>query len=172
MSKNEIWKDVPKFDGLYQISNFGRIVSYDRIDKYGRLFKGKVLQNNVTSGGYLKVGLCYNSVMKHFGVHRLVALAFIPNPENKPQVNHLNGIKFDNRVENLEWCTAQENKVHSVNNGTSTGHSALLTEDDVRKIKELLGNRNLTHMDIAIMFGVVKSTITKINTGINWGHIQ
>ena len=101
----QIWKDIPGYEGLYQVSNTGRVRSLN----YNGTRKTKVLKQGKARDGYKKVGLYKNSKQEYYLIHRLVALTFIPNPLNLPQVNHINEIKDDNRVSNLEWCTAKYN---------------------------------------------------------------
>lgn len=98
----EVWKDIEDFPN-YQVSNMGRVKSFCQQKE------GKILKQNFVRNNYLSVGLYYNGKTKTFRVHRLVALAFIPNPENKETINHINEVKTDNRVENLEWMTVKEN---------------------------------------------------------------
>lgn len=104
----EIWKDIEGFEGHYQVSNFGRIKSLSR--KSGNTIKKeRILKPRDHTHGYSEVSLGKDMKFKNKFVHRLVAIAFIPNPDNKPQVNHINENKQDNRVENLEWVTAKYN---------------------------------------------------------------
>lgn len=112
MIKNELWKDIIGYQGLYQISNFGNVKSL----KYNHTKTEKLLKPEL-SRGYLQVTLCKNKDVKRYKISRLVATFFIPNFEKKPFVNHINGIKTDNTVENLEWCTASENMIHAYKKG-------------------------------------------------------
>lgn len=109
----EIWKDIEGYEGIYQVSNLGRVRSLDRIIIYssGQVvpFKGKVLSNIKNQLGYHKVNLRVNGGIKTVCVHRLVAKAFIPNPDNLPFINHKDENPSNNRVDNLEWCTPKYN---------------------------------------------------------------
>lgn len=115
----EIWKDIDGFNGVYQVSTLGRVKSVERIRK-GKangtvLVKEKILKFKRDKDGYMECSLCTGKhrTMKYYRVHRLVAQAFISNPNNYPIINHKNEIKDDNRVENLEWCTQQYNTEYS-----------------------------------------------------------
>ena len=115
----EIWKDIKDYEGLYQVSNLGRVKSLEKvIVQKNRTFvkKEKILKSNMNQYGYLYVNLYHYKKGKGNLIHRLVGNAFIPNPNNKPTINHINGIKTDNRVENLEWATYLENNIHANEN--------------------------------------------------------
>jgi hypothetical protein len=117
----EIWKDIKGYDQYYQVSNLGRVRSKDRMINNPRglsYFKrGRILKSELDRYGYPQVSLCINQKRKAFKIHRLVANAFIQNPENKPNINHINFITNDNSIFNLEWCTQKENAIHSYKNG-------------------------------------------------------
>lgn len=118
--QEEIWKDISNYEGLYQISNLGRVKTLARkINCQGRIhnLKEKILKDAPDSAGYRLVVLCKNGTKKTHRIHRLVAEAFISNPDNKKLVNHKNLIKHDNNLSNLEWNTYRENLIHSYLNG-------------------------------------------------------
>jgi hypothetical protein len=110
MNTQEIWKAVADSNGIYHISSYGRVKSY----KFGREV---ILKLVVTSTGYLKINTCTKGKRKTEKIHRLVAKAFIANPENKPEVNHKDGNKLNNHIDNLEWTTHKENQQHAWDNG-------------------------------------------------------
>jgi hypothetical protein len=101
----EVWKDVVWYEWLYMVSNMGRVYS---------LLSNKIKKVSVGKFWYGHLALNNNRVRKEYLIHRLVAIAFLENKENKPQVNHINGMKSDNRVENLEWVTQSENQIHAL----------------------------------------------------------
>lgn len=105
IDKNEIWKPVIGYEELYQVSNLGNVKSLN----YKKTGKEKLLKFTLTHKGYLMASLTKDHKTKKLFVHRLVAKSFIPNPENKPFVNHINEIKTDNKSKNLEWCTHEYN---------------------------------------------------------------
>lgn len=114
----EEWRDI--FGGLYKVSSLGRVLGIGRTFQSGiknhplRITEAKVLVGSISKCGYRRMMFCKSGgIKKSHDVHRLVAEAFIPNPDNKPMVNHLNGIKTDCRVVNMEWSTAQENSLHA-----------------------------------------------------------
>lgn len=120
MGSIENWKDIPSYEGYYQVSDLGNVRSLNRqVARSNRIMKlaGRLLTLSTDKDGYQICRLCKESHIKAFKVHRLVAQAFIPNVQNKPQVNHLDGVKANNHVENLEWCTISENQKHAFRTG-------------------------------------------------------
>lgn len=116
----EIWKDIRDYEELYQVSNLGKIKSLERLTTYSYELGGKhkipekELKSHKNKWGYLKCYLYKDGIKKEYSVHRLVAQAFIPNPKNLPQVNHIDKNKENNCANNLEWCNCQYNVRHSI----------------------------------------------------------
>lgn len=111
----ETWKDIKDYEGLYQVSDYGRVKSLPRQGTQTK--EERILKPEKTKKGYLQVHLCKNGKVKVFRVNRLVAIAFVPNPENKPEVNHKDTNKENNHASNLEWNTRSENQLHAYKTG-------------------------------------------------------
>lgn len=161
----EIWKDVKGFEGLYRVSNKGNVF----IVKKGRNQKLLLVKK-----GYLLCDLYKSGVKKRISVHRLVATHFLDKQLDKNQVNHKNGIKTDNRVENLEWMTNSENMRHAINLGLKKvlkGDElpSKLTEEQARTIKYELGH--LTQKNISYLYKISRVTVSDIRRGKSWKHI-
>lgn len=127
----EIWKDVEGYEGMYRVSSYGRVIRLERMvtDAIGtRVLPETMLMCCDGTGSknktYYRVALCRNGKKENVSVHRLVARTFIPNPENKPCVNHIDGNKHNNHVENLEWVTYSENTIHAYQTGLIPPHKA------------------------------------------------
>ena len=153
------WKTIANG---YQVSTTGEVKSL----KYKT---PRILKSQLGRDGYLRVDLTINGKAKHYPIHRLVAQAFLPNPGNKPEVNHRNGVKTDNRVENLEWVTHAENKRHAYDVGLQiapqgeTSCLAKLTNEQTAYIRD--NPDNLTGRALAEMFGVDATTISRVQLG-------
>lgn len=134
----EIWKDVVGYEGLYQVSNLGRVKSLERIDNLNHFRKGKILIQHIYNG-YLYVSLCKNGKIKMYRVHRLVAQAFIPNPNNLPQVNHKDENKTNNCVLNLEYCDARYNMNYgtAIERRSNSNKGKKRSEETRRKIGDV-----------------------------------
>lgn len=160
---HEIWRDICGYEGLYQVSNFGRVKSLH----FGR---EKLLKAGVSNTGYANVTLKKNTTKKTFHVHVLVAKAFLPNPDEKREVNHIDGDKQNNRVENLEWVTSSENTRHAIQNGKmkikkgTQCYQSKLTDEQVRYIRRVYIPRHpeFGQLALARRFNVSSSTIYEI----------
>ena len=131
----EIWKDIPNYENSYQVSNLGRVKSLGNKSNHKKEIILK--QSNVMN--YQCVSLRKNNKAKMFKIHRLVAQTFIPNPSNLPQVNHKDGNKLNNKLNNLEWCTASENIKHAFKTGLK---KSLRGKDNLRSKKVLMCDKN------------------------------
>jgi|SRR5690606_20633361 len=165
----EIWKDIIGFEDDYEISNLGSLRSKDRYVKHYkgglRLYKGSTKNIRVNRYGYCRCNLKKDGVRYDFVIHRLVAEAFLPNPENKPQVNHKDGNKENNRLENLEWSTASENIVHAVK---SRLINTKLTDKEAKEVY----NSDLSYRKLAKFFGVSNSIVYRIKNNIAYKHLH
>lgn len=165
--KDEYWKQIKGFPNYY-ISNYGRIWSIHKKD-----FK-KPRKNKY---GYFIVDLYNKNIGKTFIVHRLVAEHFIPNPENKSEVNHIDGNKQNNYAGNLEWVTPKENIQHAItnnlmNNKGENNKQSILTEKDVKEIIYLLKYTSLTQKEIAEKYNVASQTISQIKLQKTWKYLN
>ncbi len=150
----EIWKPVKGFEGIYEISNFGRLKSF-KTDK-----NGFILQQTNKKNGYFSVVLKSRFLTKHTRIHRLVAEAFIDNPENKKEVNHIDLNKQNNHFKNLEWVTPKENIKHAMENGVN--FCAKMIESNIAKSKRIL-QKSLDGVEIAVY---KNSKIASEQTGV------
>ena len=172
--KAEQWLPCPGYDDTYIVSSLGRVM---RARAAGTSESGKVLKGGYQGGGYLQVQLWRDARGAHHYVHRLVARAFIGEPESaRLQVNHKNSIRDDNRAINLEWVTPSGNILHGYAEGgmkpvRGESHKlSKLTEENVREIRSrLTGGEN--QRVIAADFGVHRHTVSDIKLGKTWGHV-
>lgn len=169
---NEIWQDIIGYEGLYQISNYSRVKSLKR--KW--VVKNKIIKYQIHKNGYNSVLLWKNRKDKRLLISRLVAIHFILNKKNNVEVNHKNGNKLDNRIENLEWITHSENIIHAHKKGLifhKVGElvlSSKLKEHEVLKIRELYNN-NYSLKEICKKFNICRGTIYDITHNKTWKHL-
>lgn len=166
----EIWLPVKEYEGLYEVSNKGRIKVLERQTnvRYGTsIRKEKLIKPSLNKVvNYLYIGLHKNGKYTNSRIHRLVAEAFIPNPENKKEVNHINGDKLNNSVENLEWNTPLEN----TRNAFKNGHNSKRIKLNFKKIKEIkeLSEKGMKNSEIAKIYGVQRKSIWRVVTNQAW----
>jgi hypothetical protein len=163
----EIFKDIIGYEGIYQISNLGNIKSLERLvnnhSNFKKRLKEKILKKNISKTGYYVVDLKNNCNRKTLKVHRLIAIHFIENKLNKCFINHINGIKTDNRIENLEWCTIKENNFHAQKTGlkndigANNSRAKLLTQDVI-----FIRQSKLKLKELSLMFNMNESGISKV----------
>lgn len=177
----EEWKDIPGYEGLYQVSTTGIVKSYDKIrfdyrhPINGRLYKSIILRP-LKLREYVGVRLTRNYKEATYPIHRLVALTFIPNPSNKPYVNHIDFNTLNNNVTNLEWCTQLENVHHTMKHGRmitprgeQNGHAKIKDKQVMKIVK--MHRSGMTTTDIAKIFKVHRCSIGSIVFGRSFKHI-
>ena len=181
----EIWKDIKGYEGLYQISNHGRVRSLDRVvyqkNKSGGLskhiYKGQILKSRENRNGYYTIGLTKDRYQKHFSVHRLVGEHFLEGRENKNYINHIDCDKSNNHASNLEWCSQSENIQYAYDIGTKR-------PPHMRRVGQYDDNGNLisiweSESEAGRALGIQQSNIYKVcrgkrkkTGGFNWKYIE
>lgn len=175
---NEMWKDIIGYEGLYQISNYGRVKSFHQ-------YKGtnkRILTPRKMKAGHFQVNLCKNKTKKNYLIHRLLMKAFVGSCPNKMECCHNDGNPTNNHISNLRYDTHKSNqsdmKKHGIScarkvpaRGSLNGFSKLI-ENDIRRIYTLLIEKRLTQREIAIIFNVSRSTITLIHNRKTWRHVN
>ena len=162
MVDSEVWKDVAGYEGLYQVSNKGNVYSVERINSQRRKWGGYTLKLSIDKIGYPRVNLYKDGRNKNVTVHRLVANAFLPNPNNYPEINHQDEDKTNNNVENLEWCTRKYN----INHGTRTKRMANTNNNPVKCVHEETGEEiYLKSMAEGALYGFNPKRISDVCLG-------
>ena len=173
----EIWKDLLGYEEGYQISNLGKLRSKERIVDYGwkkANRPSKILSFREGKYGYLYTIISINKIRKTVKPHRLVALNFIPNPLNLPEVNHIDGNKLNNAFWNLEWSTSKDNIRHAYNTGLRVGkkgensHYAKLNKETVIKIREEYKKGDVTQLNLSNKYNISQAQIQRIVANKNW----
>lgn len=176
----ESWASIAGYEGLYEVSDRGNVRSLQRFapNRSGlRPIRDRLLVGNLDGRGYLIVGLSRLGVRRMFTVQRLVMNAFVGPRPHGYQINHKNGIKRDNRLDNLEYVTPSENSLHAHRTGLSVSikgsrhYRAKLNESQVLRIRDMVGSGSSTPTLVAEMFGVSTTTIYSIVSRANWRHI-
>ena len=170
----EEWRAIKGYEGKYEVSNLGRVRSIDRIDTIGRSVKGRILKAGLDGkGNYLHVNLVPGGTKN---VHRIVAETFVDNPDNLPEVNHIDENKTNNRAENLEWCTRKYNNNYGnkfyASKGESNSQNRLTTEE-VIAIRKMYckGESGRQLRDVAKAFGISETHAFNIIRGKRWGWL-
>ena len=166
-NQTEVWREINGFDGKYHVSSLGSIKAKYHASRSG--YKEKILIGS-DSAGYRGVFLYRKGRSKFFYVHRLVACHFIGSPRcKKDTVNHIDGIKKNNSVENLEWCTYSYNNYHAYKIKLKVGNGRKLCDDDVRDIVGL--KKRMSYKEISALYNVSPSTIVQIFDGRTWRQV-
>ncbi|HFO0796421.1 TPA: NUMOD4 motif-containing HNH endonuclease [Enterobacter roggenkampii] len=174
MKNLEFGNYIPGYEGKYSVTREGRVYSHSRPYSAGRILKGRFLTPSPNTKGYLRVTLLSDGIQKTFSVHRLVAQLFIPNPNGKNEVNHINGDKTDNHVDNLEWCSASENIRHAYRTGLKRGNIGVVNGRAKLYEKDVIAIRNSVGMklsELSAKYGVTETQISTIRRGNAWRHL-
>jgi hypothetical protein len=169
----EEWKYILGYGERYKISSLGRMASLARKDSMGRDVNERILSQNIAHG-YFYVDLCLEGDRKRYFIHRLVAQYFVKNPLNKPEVNHIDGNKQNDCMQNLEWVTSSENKLHSYRIGLQKRRPGIkhplakLNDDSIREIRK----SNLSNDELGEKYGVTRGTIWAAKNGKTWLHVK
>lgn len=174
MVNEEIWKDIKGYGGLYQVSSFGRVKSLARIKSKNGFYKEKFMRPNNNGNGYLQIGLSKNNKVIYYYIHRLVAQAFLLNINNYKYINHKDGNKTNNKVNNLEWCTQSENVKHAyriklMDKKGEKHHLSKLTKNDIFFIRK--NSKNYLQKELAEMFKISQQQVSRIINKIEWSHV-
>lgn len=181
----EIWKPIPGYDGWYEVSDRGRVRSFKKQNDERRETP-RILSDWKNKYGYSQVGLCLDGTRIYCTVHRLVMNAFNPHPNSgKLEINHLNGVRDDNRLSNLEWCTRRENVEHAIRSNEydpakgveppksprgSNNKRAKLDENQVCYIRAQYATSRISQANLADIWGCSQSVISKVVLNIKWKH--
>lgn len=172
------WTDIPQFEGMYQITQGGEIRSIDRIIKHSlggiKRKKGCLMKQKIDSKGYWAIKLCKDGKLHYLTVHRLLAITFIPNPENKPEVNHIDGVKTNCDLNNLEWATRLENQRHAfatklivIKKGAAnhfSGRKGMLCHNS-KKVQSTLTGEILNQGEAAIKLNISQAWLSLMLSG-------
>lgn len=168
----EIVKTLPGYEKEYAVSNLGNVYSLIFKSRYGTFKRQKLLKPNISKSGYYSfaIGSQKECLMKRYLLHRLVALTFLPNPDNKTFVNHIDGDKSNNVVSNLEWCTRSENEIHAHKTGLKNfikNHraNACLSQQQVNQIRTI---KDLSQRSIAKKYNTSQANISHIINNKTW----
>lgn len=176
--KLEIWKDVPGYENFYQANPSGFIKSLSkplRIKKGFRVTKELIISNTDNGEGYFICSLSKNTIRKSILLHRLIALTFVPNPLNLPEVNHKDGNKLNNHVDNLEWVTRQQNIDHSwskklTNCIGESHHNSKLNKIIVKEIREKYASGKHSYSQLGLEYGTSMYNVRNVVKRLTWNH--